>query len=70
MSHNELSRRSLLQSAAAGAALGLWSSAGELGVAVETANPVIITDPFHGAVLNHRHGKQTANGLTRSVWYR
>ena len=26
-----------------------------------------ITDPFHGAVLNHRHGKQTADGLAIPV---
>ena len=26
-----------------------------------------IEDPFHGAVLNHRHGKQTEEGLTLAV---
>jgi hypothetical protein len=28
---------------------------------------VKILDPFHGAVLNHRHGKQTVDGLTIRV---
>jgi hypothetical protein len=67
MSHNQFTRRRLLQSAAAGATLGFWTSSEPRGIAAETTNTVKITDPFHGAVLNHRHGKQTADGLTIHV---
>nr|HPK00548.1 hypothetical protein [Candidatus Hydrogenedentota bacterium] len=27
-----------------------------------------IHEPFHGAVLNHRHGRKTRNGLEIPVW--
>ena len=64
MSGNEISRRTLLQSAAAVGACGF---AGKLVLAGETSSAVKITEPFHGAVLNHRHGKQTAAGLTICV---
>ena len=67
MPHNQLNRRRLLQSAAAGAALGMCCSAGRSGIAAETAGSMKITEPFHGAVLNHNHGKQTAEGLTIRV---
>ena len=33
----------------------------------DTPASVKISEPFHGAVLNHRHGKQTADGLTIRV---
>ncbi len=29
----------------------------------ETSGSIQITEPFHGAVLNHRHGEQTSDGL-------
>ena len=61
-----INRRTLLQSAAAGAAAGLWGFGGKLSLAAETSATVKITEPFHGAVLNHRHGKQTANGADDS----
>ena len=64
MSRNEISRRAVLQSAAAGTAFGI---AGKLAVAGGTSPAVKIHEPFHGAVLNHRHGKQTAKGLTIRV---
>ncbi len=67
MSRNEMSRRLLLQSAAAGAALGLWGFRENASIGAEKPSPVKILEPFHGAVLNHRHGKQTADGLTIRV---
>jgi len=66
MSRNKISRRVVLQSAAAGAALGLLGGA-EKAFAAEAKSPVKILEPFHGAVLNHRHGRQTADGLTIRV---
>ncbi len=67
MSDNKITRRRVLASAAAGAALGLWGFAGKLTMAAETPSPVKIIEPFHGAVLNHRHGMQTEKGLTIRV---
>lgn len=67
MSHHEISRRNLLQSAAAGVALGVWGLGGNKTIAAETPSAVKITEPFHGAVLNRRYGKQTADGLTICV---
>jgi len=54
-------RRKFLQSAAAGAAATMLEgpsivSAGVLG-------SVKIEEPFHGAVLNQRHGRQVNGGL-------
>ena len=51
MSRNEMSRRAVLQSAAAGAALGLWGFGGKTSIAAETPSSVKILEPFHGAVL-------------------
>ena len=67
MSRNEMSRRVLLQSAAAGAAFGLWGFREKTSSGAEKPSPVKIREPFHGAVLNHRHGKQTTDGLTIRV---
>ena len=67
MSRNEISRRTVLQSAAAGAALGACGLAGQLVLAGGASSALKIHEPFHGAVLNHRHGKQTAEGLTIRV---
>ncbi len=67
MRYNKINRRKLLQSAAAGAAWGYCGFAGTPAMAAESAPAVKIRDPFHGAVLNHRHGKQTAEGLTIRV---
>ncbi len=64
MSHARVDRRRFLQSAAAGTTGFLGWHAVQ---AAETPKAVRITEPFHGAVLNHRHGKQTADGLTVQV---
>jgi hypothetical protein len=61
-----ITRRHLLQSAA-GAAVGAWGLTVRPSAADETASPVRILAPVHGAVLNHRHGQQTAEGLTIRV---
>ncbi len=67
MSGNTISRRHVLQSAAAGAALGLFGLGKKATIAAEASSPVKIDEPFHGAVLNHRHGQQTAQALTIRV---
>lgn len=64
-SDRKCTRRSLLHAAALGAAgtlLGPLPSAraGE-------PRKLKIREPFHGAVLNHRHGRQAAEGLTIRV---
>jgi hypothetical protein len=59
--HPLISRRNLLRSAAVGA--GLWGFGAKIARAAETASPLKILEPFHGAVLNHRHGKQTDEAL-------
>ncbi len=65
MSHAQFNRRRFLQSATSGAAAILaWRG---MASAAETPKPVKITEPFHGAVLNHRLGKQGAEGLTIRV---
>jgi hypothetical protein len=66
MSHNNLTRRNVLKAAAAGA-LSSWGLGAGMTMAVERPSSVKILEPFHGAVLNHRHGKQTAEGLTIRV---
>ncbi len=56
-----MKRREFLQAAAAGAA-GTWL--GAAGRADEKALPsVTIDEPFHGAVLNRRHGEAVPEGL-------
>jgi len=67
MPHAPITRRSFVQSAAASAAGGLWLLQGAAATAAESPPPVKILAPFHGAVLNHRHGKQTADGLAICV---
>jgi len=66
MSCRTISRRRLMQSAAAGAALGVLRG-NPFARAAESASTVKILEPIHGAVLNHRHGRQTAEGLTIRV---
>ena len=66
MTRHTIGRRAFLQTAAAGAAACGWSRA-RPGIAGEETKALKIHDPFHGAVLNHRHGTQTADGLTISV---
>jgi hypothetical protein len=68
MTHNAITRRRVLQSAAAGAAVGLWGLAGgKAAFASDTPASLKILEPFHGAVLNRRHGKQTKDSLTIRV---
>jgi len=66
MLRHDINRRRFLHSAAAGAAGGLFL-AEMVSAAEPPAGPVKISDPFCGAVLNHRHGKQTSDGLTVRV---
>jgi len=66
MPNHRILRRNFLQSAAAGAA-GSWILGQGASSAAETPKPVKIHEPFHGAVLNHRHGKQTKDGLAIRV---
>ena len=61
MSQHSIDRRTFLHATAASAAGSLL--AGSLHAASAAEKPLKILDPFHGAVLNHRHGTQTAEGL-------
>src|SRR4051794_11210620 len=68
----KITRRRLLQSAGGGAMLGAWGltshATSRCWAAEETPNPAVkITEPFDGAILDHRHGKQTADSLTIRV---
>src|SRR5262245_57243465 len=67
-----ITRRSLLQSAAGGAMLGAWGLSGKtinrcMGAEDNAQTAIKITAPFHGAILDHRHGKQSADSLTIRV---
>ena len=66
MPRHGINRRNFLQSAAAGTAGG-WILPAATTIAAETPAPVNIREPFHGAVLNRRHGKQTEDGLAIRV---
>ena len=59
------SRRGFLRSAAAGAAGSLLGGTWLMGA--DQSRKVKIQEPFHGAVLNHRHGRQIAGGLAIGV---
>ncbi len=66
MPRKKVDRRDFLHATAAGAAAGcLWTPAAN--AAARTSGPTVIHEPCHGAVLNHRHGKQTDEGLTIRV---
>ncbi len=41
--------------------LGLLGLGKKATIAAEASSPVKIEEPFHGAILNHRHGQQTAD---------
>lgn len=65
MSQTPIHRRALLTAGAAGTAgllLGRPGAATAAGAAT-----VCIEEPFHGAVLNHRHGRQSEEGLQIQV---
>jgi hypothetical protein len=66
MEYHGIARRNFLKSVVAGAA-GTLCVLQESGSMSAEASPLIIREPFHGAVLNHRHGKQSADGLTIRV---
>jgi len=65
MNGQQQSRRNFLLAAAGGAA-GL-SLAGAAARLAEAAEPLVIEEPFHGAVLNRRLGTQTPDGLRITV---
>ncbi len=58
-------RRHFLQ--AAGAAAGGIILGDPTGASAGPAEPTVIDEPFHGAVLNRRHGEQTDQGLKIQV---
>ena len=58
MKQNTIQRRQFLQAAATGSACWLGWPLGA-SAATNKTSPCKIDEPFHGAVLNHRHGKQT-----------
>ena len=60
-----MKRRQFIQTVAAGAAASWWGPGGL--AADKPAGGVTIDEPFDGAVLNRRHGKQTADALTIRV---
>lgn len=64
MSNRTVTRRQLLQTTAAGAALSFWGAPQHGVRAADTQAELRILEPFHGAVLNRRHGRQSADSLT------
>ncbi len=60
-----MKRRTFLRSAAAGAAATVLGAAER--IPAHSGRELKIVEPFHGAVLNHRHGRQTADGLAIRV---
>jgi hypothetical protein len=67
MKDKKLTRRCMLQSAAAGAALGAWGFAARPALAAEVPADLKILEPIDGAVLNHRQGRQSGGGLAIRV---
>ena len=65
MNEHKVSRRRLLQAAAAGAAGIVLGNTNVTSANVPSL--VKIDEPFHGAVLNRRHGKQVEGGLEIEV---
>lgn len=63
MDRSALSRRQFLVSGAAATAACLAHPC----FSAEETGPLTIAAPFHGAVLNHRHGQQTPEGLRIQV---
>ncbi len=62
-----MNRRTFLQSAAAGLAAGSFIGKPAAGLAAQPQPAITIEEPYRGAVLNHRHGKTTAEGLKIGV---
>jgi len=64
MNETVTTRRTFLQATAGVAGTALYGASATAGA----AGPALrIEEPFHGAVLNHRHGDQTDAGLTIRV---
>ena len=62
----QVTRRNFMQSA--GAAAGtLWTIGATAAQVVQCPAAVKICESFHGAVLNHRHGRQSKDGLAIRV---
>jgi hypothetical protein len=66
MSRSTMHRRRFLQTATAGVAAGSLSGT-SLAIAAAPQPAIEIEHPYHGAVLNRRHGVQSADGLTIEV---
>lgn len=62
-----MSRRTFLQSTAAGVAAGCFVSKPAAGLPAQPQPAIKIDEPYHGAVLNQRHGKKSADGLKIGV---
>ena len=58
---NKITRRSLLRTMVAGTAATALSQ--PMSVSAGTLQSMRIEEPFHGAVLNRRHGEEVAGGL-------
>jgi len=58
-----IDRRTFLQSAAVSVANGALAGTAVRGFAAQGPSAIKIEEPYHGAVLNHRHGVQSAEGL-------
>jgi hypothetical protein len=67
MPYHQLSRRDFLQTSALGAAGCLLALKAAATLGADAPDSVKIREPFHGAVLNHRHGKATKDGLAIRV---
>ena len=61
MTQGSIARREFAKTVAAGAAG--WMLAGRGMMAADAADAIQIDEPFHGAVLNRRHGTETPEGL-------
>ena len=61
MKDQQIRRRDFLSAAAAGTA-GIVLG-GPAAASAAEPKPLKIEEPFHGAVLNRRHGKQVPDGL-------
>lgn len=60
-----ITRRSFVQTVAAGAIVTVLE--GQNTASAGPSGAIRITEPFHGTVLNHRHGVQTDDGLKIQV---
>lgn len=62
-----IGRRAFLQLATAGVAATYLADGPALGLAAQSQSAIKVEEPYHGAVLNHRHGTQSAEGLKIAV---